>query len=206
MASRRPPPSPCCPASGLPRRGVFSGQKHDPRQKKEAGTPQPLLFGKCVPRRGAFFRQKTRTHKKNYMYLKKKGAPGSLSRPRDPSRSTRAVIPDPGVCRGSRIADLEGDSCKIEGRRVPGRASTFFGLQGGVPPSADPSGLAPDPSGLAPDPSGLASGLAPEPSGRALGAWPGLAGPGWSQYALCAPLEPWLEPFRLGPSPKGVQK
>ena len=65
------------------------------------------------------------------MYLEKKSAPGRLSRPRDPSRSTRAVILRPGMSWGSRIADLEVDSCKIEGPRVPGRASTFFCLFGG---------------------------------------------------------------------------
>ena len=45
-------PSPCCPASGLPRRDVFFLEKHDPRQKKEA---QPLLFAGGVPRRDVFF-------------------------------------------------------------------------------------------------------------------------------------------------------
>jgi len=69
---------------------------------------------------------------------KKKCSRKALQAP-GPSRSTRAAIPRPGVCQGARVADLEADSCKIEGPLVPGRASNFFGLQGdGVPPSSSP--------------------------------------------------------------------
>ena len=78
-----------------------------------------------------FSRQKVRFFEILDIGPRKKGAPGRLSRARDLSRSTRAAILRPGMSWGSQTADLEVDSCKIEGPRVPGRASTFFGLFGG---------------------------------------------------------------------------
>ena len=53
---------------------------------------------------GGFFRAKNDMfRKKSDMCLEKKGAPGRLSRPRDPSRSTRAAILSRGVSnRGLR--------------------------------------------------------------------------------------------------------
>ena len=57
-----------------------------------------LLFEGCGVASGVFSRQKTRFSGNSDMYLEKKSAPGRLSRPRDPSRSTRAaILADKGV-------------------------------------------------------------------------------------------------------------
>ena len=113
-----------------------------------AAAPSPCLRFSWYAS-GGFFPGKKRVFSKFWTSgLEKKGAPGRLSRARDLSRSTRAVILRPGMSRGSRIADLEAHSCKIEGRRVPGRASTFFGLQRGPPPpSVGPTGASLGPPG-----------------------------------------------------------
>ena len=103
-------------------------------RRRPGGGPK-LLFEVLVVCLRRFFPGKKRAFLKFWTSdLEKKSAPGRLSRARDPSRSIRAAILRRGMFWGSQTADLEVDWCKIEGPRVPGPASTFFGLQGGGVP------------------------------------------------------------------------
>ena len=86
-------------------RGLAADFERPGGRRRPGGGPK-LLFEVLVVCLRRFFPGKKRVFReKSDMYLEKRGAPGRLSRPRDPSRSTRAVILRRGMFRGSQTAD-----------------------------------------------------------------------------------------------------